>query len=60
MGCRIGISTRPLERIELWCRAKGHARWEAMFESPACEQAQNRGRLEAARRGCRQGGGGWA
>lgn len=59
MGCRVGMSTTPEERINDWKREEGHTHGEILARGLTYEEAQRREEVEARNRGCtRHPGGG--
>ena len=60
MGCRVGMSTNPHERIEYWKKEEGHTDGAVLASQLTYEQAQDRERREAQALGCySQPGGGY-
>lgn len=58
MGCRVGMSTDPQERINYWKRVEGHTHSEILARKLTYVEASSREKTEASRRGCVSHGGG--
>lgn len=52
MGCRVGMSTTPLERINYWKDKEGHTGGEILASALTYKQATAREKSEAEQRGC--------
>ena len=58
MGCRVGMSTNPQERIQHWKDEEGHT-WSTIIASNMTyDGALAREKLEAQKGGCYSSGGG--
>ena len=58
MGCRVGMSTDPQERIKYWKEKEGHTHSQILATGLTYDQATDRERVEAEKRGCKYGSGG--
>ena len=58
MACRVGMSTRPLERIDQWKRAEGYVNGRILAENLTYDEALRLEQREAHARGCNYQGGG--
>ena len=58
MGCRVGMSTDPQERIDHWKEKEGHTHSRILAENLTYSQATDREKEEAEERGCVYGPGG--
>ena len=58
MACRVGMSTKPLDRIDYWKDKEGHTDGEILDSGLTYDEALERERSEADARGCCQSGGG--
>ena len=52
MGCRVGMSTTPRERIEYWMKKEGHKSGAILVSDLSYDEAQKRESEEATKRGC--------
>ena len=58
MTCRVGMSTDPEERIKYWKDKEGHTGSQILASGLTYDQAQEREKAEAEKRGCKYGPGG--
>ena len=58
MGCRVGMSRYPHTRIKHWKQEEGHTNGEILASGLTYDQATDRERTEAQKRGCVQSPGG--
>lgn len=58
MGCRVGMSTTPDERIEYWKQKEGHTGSRVLASDLTYDEAQQREDEEAAARDCESSKGG--
>ena len=58
MGCRVGMSTKPEERIQYWKRKEGHTDSKILACGLTYEKAQEMEAFEAEMKGCQSSGGG--
>ena len=58
MGCRVGMSTDPYERIDYWKRMEFHTGGEVIARYLTYDEAQDRENKEAYERGCVSSAGG--
>ena len=58
MGCRVGMSTRPQDRIACWKRREGHTYSKILASRLSYDQALAREKREAQARGSKYRGGG--
>ena len=58
MACRVGMSTRPWDRIEEWKKEEGHTDGKVLASGLTYDEALKREKKEADERGCCQSGGG--
>ena len=58
MACRVGMSTKPLDRIKYWKDQEGHTHSKILADKLTYDRAQAREEREATERGCRQSPGG--
>lgn len=52
MGCRVGMSTTPEERIDYWKRREGHTHGKTLVRRLTYEKAQELEAEEAEKHGC--------
>ena len=52
MGCRVGMSTNPQERIDHWKAEEGHTGSKILAGNLGYDEAQKREEAEATARGC--------
>lgn len=58
MGCRVGMSTTPQERIDHWKRKEGHTHGKILHENLTYRQATAKEKEEAEKRNCKYHPGG--
>ena len=58
MGCRVGMSTSPQDRINFWKAQEGHTNGIVLASGLTYRQALDREKSEAQSRGCYYYGGG--
>ena len=52
MGCRVGMSSNPQERIDYWKEEEGHTYGKILASELTYDEAQHREKEEAVNKGC--------